>query len=100
MRHAKTDSVKHIDNINKVSGPSNCSALIMRTSCPGRAHTLSDSGTVVPVLKMYFEITHAIARDIKLVREKVNNHGLTWLRTNREPSQDNPDTSLATPARH
>jgi hypothetical protein len=66
MRHAKTDSGKHIDNINKVSGPSNRSALIMRTSCPGRAHALSDSGTVVPILEMHFEIAHAIARDIKL----------------------------------
>jgi hypothetical protein len=44
----------------------------MRTSCPGRAHTLSDSGTVVPILEMHLEIAHAIARDIKLVRKGVN----------------------------
>jgi hypothetical protein len=42
------------------------------------ADTLSDSGTVVPILEMHLEITHAIAGDIKLVQKstsEINQYG-------------------------
>ena len=68
----KTDSGKHIDNINKVSWSKHRLALIMRTSCSRCAYTLSDSRTVVPILEMHLEITHAITGDIQLVRRSTS----------------------------
>jgi hypothetical protein len=66
MQHAKTDSGRHIDNINKVSEPNHHSALVMRTTCPRRAQTLGDPSTMIPILEMHLEITHAITGDIEL----------------------------------
>jgi len=66
MRHAKTDSGRHIDNINKVSGPRDRSALIMRTTRPRRTQTLGNPSTMIPILEMHLKITHAITGDIEL----------------------------------
>jgi hypothetical protein len=65
----KTDSGKHIRQYKQgIVGSKHRLTLIMRTSCSRGADTLSDSGTVVPILEMHLEITHAIAGDIKLVQ--------------------------------
>ena len=71
----KTDSGKHIRQYKQgIVGSKHRLALIMRTSCSRGANTLGDSGTVVPVLEMYLEITHAIARNIKLDQKSTSKH--------------------------
>ena len=67
----------------------------MRTTCPRRAQTLGDSGTMIPILKMHLEITHAITGDIELTRRSAPGTEITRY---YEPSQDSLGISLATPA--
>jgi len=67
MQKKKTDSGRHIRRYKqKVSGRKHRSALIMRTTCPVRAQTLGDLGTMIPILEVHLEIIHAIPGNIQL----------------------------------